>query len=46
MKNDFHFTFANIEAQYRAAQDAGNKFEGVQYSDKYELAPARCFRAL
>ncbi|MEO5328827.1 MAG: hypothetical protein H7829_11360 [Magnetococcus sp. THC-1_WYH] len=26
MKNDFHFTFANIEAQYRAALDAGYKF--------------------
>lgn len=26
MKKDFHFTFANIEAQYRAAQDAGYTF--------------------
>jgi hypothetical protein len=26
MKNDFHFTFANIEAQYRAALDAGYQF--------------------
>lgn len=26
MKKDFHFTFANIEAQYRAALDAGYEF--------------------
>ena len=26
MSNDFHFTFANIEAQYRAALDAGYQF--------------------
>jgi hypothetical protein len=26
MKNDFHFTFANIEAQYRTALDAGYQF--------------------
>lgn len=26
MNNDFHFTFANIEAQYRAAMDAGYQF--------------------
>lgn len=26
MNNDFHFTFANIEAQYRAALDAGYQF--------------------
>lgn len=47
MKNDFNFTYSNLEAQYRAALDAGYKFTTcVQYGNKYALVPAHRFRAL
>jgi hypothetical protein len=35
MNNGFHFTFANIEAQYRAALDAGYQFiTCLEYADR------------
>jgi hypothetical protein len=35
MNNDFHFTFANIEAQYRAALDVGYQFiTCLEYADR------------
>jgi len=40
MKNDFHFTFANIEAQYRAALDAGYKFiTCIEYAERKGSLP-------
>lgn len=40
MKSDFHFTFANIEAQYLAALDAGYQFTTcLQYAERKNSLP-------
>lgn len=40
MKHDFHFTFANIEAQYRAALDAGYQFiTCLEYAERKGSLP-------
>ena len=41
MTSSFHFTFANLEAQYRAALDAGYEFlTCLQYAERKRSLPA------